>query len=200
MSVDKKSECKDNLDNYNFNDIFNDIDSTNSTKKINTCEDIVPILSEKLSEEKNVEADDFLKSSDKEAVNKHNDYYSSFLKEYVCNYKQKNKNQKIMKWAFFILIMILMIAIVTIPLICLFVLVNKNNFNTYNLTAILSALAGAITSFIILPKIIAKHLFPSKEDDKTDTIFKSMIDYDNSLRHFYSKISPHHGKMWDNQK
>lgn len=142
-----------------------------------------------LSKSENIETDDFLKSSDREAVYKHNKYYNKFLREYVNNYKRKNKSQIRMKWVFFVSIMLIMLGIIATSLTCLISIAQTNRFNPYNLTATLSSLASSITAFIILPKIIANHLFPEKEDDKTDSIFGAMISYDKSLREFYSKTT-----------
>lgn len=129
-----------------------------------------------------------LRRKEYEALQKHSDSYSDFLETYVKEYKKKVHNQRVMKNWFFVLINILLFAIIgggvaAVAFVCL-----KKSITTNDVAAVITAVVGAVSSFLILPRVIAENLFPSREEDKTAEIFEKMFGYDTNIRNFYRNL------------
>ena len=56
---------------------------------------------------------------------------------------------------------------------------------TNDVITVITAMAGAISSFLVLPRVMAENLFPSKEEDKTADVFSKMFEHDINLRGLY---------------
>lgn len=149
---------------YDFLDVFNLL---NSSKEI-----------------KDVKNNDDLKIRDFQAISDRNETYNRFLESYVDSYSSKAKSQRYMKWLFLLVILFLLGFLVIILSLAVYNF-SRNENNVFDLASVISAIAGILTSFIIIPKIIAKNLFPSNEEDASSQIFNDMLNYDNSLRGFY---------------
>lgn len=135
--------------------------------------------------DENIDTDNKLEYVDKENIGIHGEYYNKFLEEYVNHLSKKNSNQRRMKWIFLVVILLLLVFIVVSTFSSVYLVIRYRVFNVYSLAGSLSGIGGAITSFIILPKIIAMNLFPCTEDDKTDEIFKDMLKHDDMIRSLY---------------
>ena len=120
-------------------------------------------------------------------VQDRNDSYCTFLAEYINNYGRKVKATRKMKWIFFVIILILLSGMVAACIVAFINASQKQETDYSNIATIITSIAGIITSFIVLPKVIAENLFPSKEEDRTAEIFDSMIKYDIKLEKVYTK-------------
>ena len=88
------------------------------------------------------------------------------------------------------LIMVLLAGMVGVTCwTIIYVLFWSGNENVSSIIALITSIGGTITSFIVLPKVIADNLFPSKDDDKTTETFREMIKYDLDVRklHYHSE-------------
>ena len=56
---------------------------------------------------------------------------------------------------------------------------------TPDIATLITAMVSSISSFLVLPKVIADNLFPSKEEDKTSELFSKMFEHDINLRGIY---------------
>ena len=150
-------------------------------------------LASRINPKANKSYDDNLKRSDMDAINVHNRHYSTFLYQYIYNFKKKNKTLLRMKIGFFIIVMFLLFVLIVSSCVCI-IIVSTKKADVYDITILITSLASAITSFIILPKIMAKHLFPYKEEDTSNMIFSKMIEYDLQLRTFHKSNIPNDNK------
>lgn len=131
--------------------------------------------------------DSDLRESDLEAINSHNKTYTEYLDKYVLEFKNKSRSQRIMKNWFFVIVMLLLSVIIITSFVSLVIISSKKIIGFEEIATLLTAIGGAIASFLVLPKIIAENLFPSKEEDKTDIIFAKMFDHDMSLRELHNR-------------
>lgn len=129
--------------------------------------------------------DSFFKDNDLTAVSQRNSTYNDFLTDYVANQKLRNKHQRVMKWLFFSVTLVFLCVVVVAMCLAVVFLARKPQITPADVAAILTAVGGVVASFIVLPKVIAENLFPSREDDKTADIFNSMIAYDMRLKDYY---------------
>ena len=150
----------------------------------NTIDFLQGILSKRQTSKKQI-TDKDLKSTDLEAIQERAQTYTGYLKNYVDDYKRKTIAQQRMKSWFFIIVMFLLAVIVIGSVVSLILISRKLIIRLNDLATVITALVGAISSFLILPKIIADNLFPKKEDDKTGEIFSKMFEHDFSLRGMY---------------
>ena len=146
-------------------------------------DDTFDILS-RLSFKKQIENDEDLKRADFKAIDTRNDRYNEYLESYINVFSKRQNAQRKMKWIFLFFTLILLVVIVVSSCICILISANKKG-DIYNISLLVSSFVGAITSFIILPKIIANNLFPKSEEDHSDQVFKSMFQYDLELRDFH---------------
>lgn len=72
------------------------------------------------------------------------------------------------KW-FFGLVMSLL-TVITVGSITTFILIAINEVSIESIALIVGAFGSLITSIIVLPQIIAKHLFPENEDQQTNDL------------------------------
>lgn len=83
---------------------------------------------------------------------------------------------------FFITSMIVFFGIILSSFICFFIVVNKANSSLTDISVVGGAIASVISSIIILPKIIAEHLFPTNEDENMIDMVKNMQVNDSRIR------------------
>ena len=132
--------------------------------------------------------DENFRKSDISSISERNALYIMYIRNYTFSYNKRLKGQSKMKWIFFVVILFLLLSLVVGTAIAIWVAINKSEttINYNDIAIIVSSIAGVITSFIVLPKVIAKNLFPNTEDDHSAEIFKSVIENDMKLREFYN--------------
>lgn len=105
--------------------------------------------------------------------------YTKILTNYKENQQRLHWTRLIMKILFFILISLSFIAIIMSSCAIVTHIVQSDLPKTINDTAtIITAVAGMISAIIILPTIVAKHLFPENEEDSQITVIKTMQKFD----------------------
>jgi hypothetical protein len=132
-----------------------------------------------------IKNDNYYREQALDSVKDRNTQYSNFLNKYVDNYVSRAKATSAMKIIFFSFIMFFLLAMVSTCIIAFINITNKPDITYSDLAAIITAVGGIIASFIVLPKVVAENLFPSKEEDRTAEIFNSLIKYDLELEKFY---------------
>lgn len=117
-----------------------------------------------------------------EEYNKRNNLYTELLENYIQIYKKKEKNKSIYKFLFFFTTMLLFSGII---IVC--------GYNMYNISVhgdpggasvgiALSNVIGIVSTLIVLPKIIAEHLFPTNEENNMIGMVKNMQENDANIR------------------
>lgn len=155
-----------------------------NTEYKSTVEFLNLLLSNKNTEKKQI-TDADLRDADLAAIRDRAKTYTGYLKNYVSEYKDKAHAQKVMKGWFFGITMLLLLCIVVACSIAVVVIARKENIKLNDVATVITAMASAVSSFLVLPKVIAENLFPSKEEDKTAEVFSKMFEHDMSLRGLY---------------
>ena len=155
----------------------------------NTRDEINGILSylseiQRTSRAKVLQPDD-LSTSDKASIRERNKQYTRYIAEYTNHYSQKARLSYRQKKTFFGFSLVMAGAIITAGVVAIVALAFRENFTVESLIGIVTAFAGVITAALALPSIIAGHLFPQSEDDKSAEVFGKMVDGDMQLRKMY---------------
>ena len=133
--------------------------------------------------------DEDTRKKDIDSIKKRDDLYISHIRNYVVNYNKRAKGQTKMKWVFFVVIMALLFGLVSGTIVAILIISCKKDISLNDFTVVGTSMAGVISAFIILPKVIAKNLFPTTEDDRSAEIFQSVIANDMELRKFHRKTN-----------
>lgn len=131
-------------------------------------------------------------------VLKHHERYTRLLSTYVNNTRINLYAKNLIKVTFFIITMWIWITLIILfksSFHEVLKIINSQNVNedyiksTIDLlAALVPSLISLITSFIVIPKIIAKYLFNMKEEKSMIEIIKSLQTYDNELyKYTYNK-------------
>lgn len=130
-----------------------------------------------------------LNRSDIESIESHNLSYKSLLNVYLNSMGNNLIQKSKMKKSFFVISCIIMVSVCILEAIgILFPFVSV--LLGYSLSAIsciplVSSLISFFTVFIIIPQIIAKHLFNDKDENIMTNIFKDIQDYDKYIRNIF---------------
>lgn len=116
-----------------------------------------------------------------------NSLYSDLLSNYIQMYRKKEKAKSIYKGIFFTVTMLLFLFVVGICLYGMYTLSTKGDGNLANVGIAIANIAGIVSSLLVLPKIIAEHLFPINEESNMIDMVKNMQDNDANIRDFLSK-------------
>lgn len=134
-----------------------------------------------------VHSDYDLMESDTDSMKIHNQCFNQLLKAYVKN-ADKNLNTKLSLKITFFYICVVILILITISMVLISMFALFNNFEKSTLFSILLTNAVSfLTSFIVLPKIIAKYLFNTEEEKNMTEIVKSIQAYDKDIRNRYRK-------------
>ena len=113
---------------------------------------------------------------------KRNQAYTNLLEDYVSHHKEKDQANSKYKCAFFI-ITISLLAIIVVFSLVLICIVSSRDYSGYSdVAVVLGCVSGIVSSIIVLPKIIAQHLFPVDEDKHILGIVQNMQQHDERLR------------------
>lgn len=116
-----------------------------------------------------------------------NQLYTVLLDNYIDVYGKKEKAKAVYKVIFFTVIMLLFLFVVGICLYGMYTLSTQGDGNLANVGIAIANIAGIVSSLIVLPKIIAEHLFPVNEESNMIDMVKNMQDNDANIRDFLSK-------------
>ena len=108
--------------------------------------------------------------------------YTELLDHYIIATKSKNQINKFYKKVFFWVVVVAFAVIVLTPIAATFIVLFKGFTETSAIVALVGSAAGAIPAVIVLPKIIAQHLFPTDEDKNMIDLVKSMQENDSGIR------------------
>lgn len=138
--------------------------------------------------------DDLLESSEKNNAEDNdpqytirNKLYSDLLEQYIEEYKSKSHWKKWYKLAFFIAVLCCFIGIIGASLYAIIIVAKKEAPGIYDIGAVIGSVAGIVSSLVVLPKIIAEHLFPTDEDRNMNEILKSMQENDAAIRNYFKE-------------
>lgn len=108
--------------------------------------------------------------------------YTKLLHHYIETSEQKTRRNRKYKLSFFIIVMTVFCVLILSPIFAMFVVIFKNTTNTVAIVSMASGAISIVSAIIVLPKIIAKHLFPADEDKNMIDLVKNMQDNDSGIR------------------
>lgn len=108
--------------------------------------------------------------------------YTQILRNYVGINKSKARWNKGYKLAFFIVIVLIMLALTGGPISVFIILALKSDITASEITLIAGCTVGMLSAIVVLPKIIAEHLFPMNEDEHMIEMVKNMQENDSKIR------------------
>ena len=111
-----------------------------------------------------------------------NQAYTELLKVYIDDYVKKSKSKKNYKFWFFVVSLAAFGFIVLTAIVSIWIVTIRGNISLGDVGVVVSALTGMISAFIVIPKIIAEHLFPADEDANMIAMVKSMQENDAKIR------------------
>lgn len=103
--------------------------------------------------------------------------YLRVLTEYNTHQHKSNQMRRIQQWIFFGVITAILILVVVVSGIIVFHIVGRD-INLESLGVVVSVITAMIGSIIVLPKIIATHLFPPQGNKIEVELVKVISDYD----------------------
>lgn len=108
--------------------------------------------------------------------------YTQLLKHYKDTFQSKSKWNKWYKLSFFVLSMLVFVGIIvaSVGAICFVAL--KQETSMSDVSVVVGSTAGIVSSIIVLPRIIAEHLFPTNEDANMNDMVKNMQVNDSKIR------------------
>lgn len=106
--------------------------------------------------EKPYEATEYDYESDRRDV-----YYSALVKDIVKN----NRTSQIFKWIFFVIVCLVFAFICVFGLFIIFNISIKDEVTYSDIGVAATGFGSVLSSIIVLPQIIAKHLFPENSEE-----------------------------------
>lgn len=114
-----------------------------------------------------------------EQVEQRNALYTHVLEEYLCEEHLFNAQRRTLRAIFFHVITWSFIGIVMMAFACLaYLLVTRPDMRVEDIPLVVGCVTSIISSMIVLPKIIAVHLFPANGDASTRKIVSDMQLFD----------------------
>lgn len=114
-----------------------------------------------------------------------NEIYTKLLKEYFESYKSKTSWKKWYKLIFFVIVIAAFGVIIGFGLISINnVSIKQQSTSLADLGVVIGSFSGILSSLLIVPKIIAEHLFPNNEDTNMIEMIKNMQQNDSGIRNW----------------
>ena len=115
---------------------------------------------------------------------KRNGYYTQLLKQFTENHKRTHTARIIFKWIFFCIVCLSFIAVVVAGVYAIITISQKEIIGSFDVGVAVTGLGSILSAIIVLPKIIAKHLFPEDGDVKEFSFVKDMLGFDIKPEYF----------------
>lgn len=104
-------------------------------------------------------------------------YYSALVKDLVKN----NRDLQVFKFLFFGIVCLAFLAVCAFGCWAIFVAANKPCASAYDLGIAVTGFASILSSIIVLPTIIAKHLFPSNSEKVRFELIRDIQKFDQNF-------------------
>lgn len=109
-------------------------------------------------------------------------YYSQLLNNYNEEYKNRREQIKTMRnWMFWTMLSIL-VAVVVTSIVLFFIIVIKGVNSVEDIVSLVTVGISFISTILTIPIIIAKSLFPEKEDNQIVEVLTKLIENDQNIR------------------
>lgn len=115
-----------------------------------------------------------------DGARKRDKLYTELLKRFSDNYADTKQQTKWQKTTFFIVILVLLTGLLVSGIVLLYLVLN--NCSACNIAIVIGASVDIVGSFIAIPTIIARHLFPEKIDNDVIKVVKLLVENDKNVR------------------
>lgn len=121
---------------------------------------------------------DLLAEADKEFFPsaKRDVYYSALVKDIV----KDNRSSQIMKCWFFVFVCGIFLFTCIVGMLTIFNISRKENVSVADIGVAITAFGGVLSSIIVLPQTIAKHLFPANSEKARFAFIKDNQQFDSA--------------------
>lgn len=106
--------------------------------------------------------------------------YTELLLKFSDNYNAEKKQIRRQKGWFFYPVLIFLLVMGISGIVLLFLALYNTTLN--NTAVVIGATVDIFTSFVAIPSIIARHLFPEKIDEKIVDVVKVLLENDRDIR------------------
>ena len=106
--------------------------------------------------------------------------YTDLLSKFSENYNAEKRQIKRQKTWFFYSVLVLLFIMGFSGILLLFLALNTPTLN--NLGVVIGATVDIFATFVAIPSIIARHLFPEKIDEKIVEVVKVLLENDKDIR------------------
>jgi len=115
--------------------------------------------------------------------------YTKLLSHFVKITKVRTILREIFKWIFYITIIcsVIAVSVVTINIVNKFINEATINELTKGIPLLITSLVGLISTIIVIPLVITKYLFSTKEDDNITSIILHTQEHDTTGRQWVMK-------------
>lgn len=166
-----------NDQDMNYQDILSQIrDDIQTGEAESTAK--APVKDEQLIDASGKETDEY----GLREYNRRDELYSDLLDHYIKVYKSKASWNKWYKLAFFVVAMVVFVGLIVGSGLVFWSVLKKEKPTYSDVAIIAGALASILTAILVLPKIIAEHLFPTNEDEHMIGMVKNMQVNDSNIR------------------
>lgn len=105
--------------------------------------------------------------------------YTILLKEFSDNYKKAHKTKRNFKCFFFYLVCASFVGVLVAGFHVIICISMKDGIDFADAAVAIAGLGSIISAIVVLPKIIAKHLFPKEGDEKDILLVSEMLKFDS---------------------
>lgn len=114
--------------------------------------------------------------------------YTELLSKYIDLYERKAKRNEKYKLSFFIITMSMFVLLIAVPFVLFFIIACKESASVSDAVMVFGGIAGIVSAVIVLPKIIAEHLFPANEDENMIGMVQHMQLNDSKIREMFDAV------------
>lgn len=108
--------------------------------------------------------------------------YTDLLDKYKSQFESKSNWNKIYKLIFYIVAMVAFIGIIAVSMYIIYIVAAKGDGSISDVAVVVGSTSGIISAIIVLPKIIAEHLFPTDEHSHMINMVQNMQVNDSRIR------------------
>ena len=108
--------------------------------------------------------------------------YTELLHSYIAQHAKKSKKNGKYKFVFFCCVMLVFFGVVILSVVSIVFLARREEASFSDIGIVLGAAASCVSAIIVLPRIIAEHLFPKDEDSNMINLIQTMQQNDCEIR------------------
>ena len=174
------------MSNKELGVLFEDLSKVEQNSDKSSAQPEQPVSDQSLTRQDN---------TDSKQYDIRDELYSKMLEHYLEDHKSKSEWNKRYKFYFFWVTIVILIALVGAPIAAMVIFALRPKIGVEEIALVVSGIPGIISAIMILPKIIAEHLFPANEDQHMIGMVQNMQKNDAQIRNFIKSRRPLPNKL-----